>query len=308
MNNIVQAVTTASQQYLGRTLLILRKHSPEILVGTGLVAGLATVIMGSKATLSLEPVIADVEAKLDNRKSVRQNTTTEEYTSAAYTRDLAKIYAEASVAIAKIYTPTFLMGTTSVVCVLSAHGIMQRRNAALVVAYEAVERAYDAYRKRVIEEFGEDKDRDYRFGVVSGQTHTVTAEDGTKHRVTDVSIDATKVGSQYAKFFDESNPNWTKSPDMNLNYVITQQKYANQLLQVRGHVLLNDVYEALGFDRTPAGAVVGWVSADRGTVGDGYIDFGIFDAENTDKRAFVNGHERSILLDFNVDGVIYEMI
>lgn len=306
MNNILQLAANASQRYLGRTLLIVRKYSPEILTGVGIVGGVATVVMASKATLSLEPVINDLEAKVAQRKDVRKNTSAEEYSSVAYSRDLAKIYAEASLQIAKIYSPAFIMGAASTASILGAHGIMQRRNAALVVAYEAVERAYAAYRNRVVEEFGEDKDRDYRLGVVDGSQHTVTNEDGTRHRITDAEVDRNKLASQYAKFFDESNPNWSKSADMNLNFLLCQQKWMNDLLVARGHVLLNDVYDALGIPRTPAGAVVGWVYSNKD--GDGYVDFHIHELDNTEKRAFVNGFERSILLDFNVDGVVYNLI
>jgi hypothetical protein len=89
---------------------------------------------------------------------------------------------------------------------------------------------------------------------------------------------------------------------MNRLFVTCQQNYLNHVLQVRGHVFLNEAYDALGLERSTAGAVVGWVMGDNG---DNYIDFGIFEAQNA---RFVNGSERSILLDFNVDGVIYDKI
>ena len=51
-------------------------------------------------------------------------------------------------------------------------------------------------------------------------------------------------------------------------------------------------------------AVVGWVLGN----GDNCIDFGIWDSANEKARDFVNGREGAILLDFNVDGVIYDLI
>ena len=83
-----------------------------------------------------------------------------------------------------------------------------------------------------------------------------------------------------------------------------QQNFANDLLQARGHVFLNEVYDMLGIPRSQAGAVVGWVKE----FGDGYVDFGIFDGKTSQARSFVNGEERNILLDFNVAGVIYDLI
>lgn len=89
------------------------------------------------------------------------------------------------------------------------------------------------------------------------------------------------------------------------------QNQMNDKLKARGHVFLNEVYDALGFDRSEAGRLVGWVWNKDNTAmeaGDGYIDFSIFDGSDYAKRAFVNGDERFILLDFNIDGMIYDLI
>ena len=117
--------------------------------------------------------------------------------------------------------------------------------------------------------------------------------------------------SQYARFFDEANINWDKSPEQNMYFLKMVQNQMNDKLKARGHVFLNEVYDALGFDRSEAGQLVGWVWNNDNTAmeaGDGYIDFGIFDGNDCAKRAFVNGDERSILLDFNIDGMIYDLI
>ena len=85
----------------------------------------------------------------------------------------------------------------------------------------------------------------------------------------------------------------------------------NRKLDLNGYVFLNDVYRALGFESTPYGAVVGWYKSknmDEMSGRDGFVDFGIFNPDNERARAFVNGYERSILLDFNVDGIIYDLI
>ena len=84
-----------------------------------------------------------------------------------------------------------------------------------------------------------------------------------------------------------------------------QQTFFNDLLLSRGHLFLNEVYDQIGIDRTKAGQVVGWVVSKDG---DNFVDFGLFDGSTQEKRMFVNGHENSVLLDFNVDGVIYDKI
>lgn len=107
--------------------------------------------------------------------------------------------------------------------------------------------------------------------------------------------------SVYARCFDETNPEWTKSPDFNVAFISTVEHYMNHKLRANGFVFLNEVYEALGFARTSAGQLVGWLINSH--EGDGYIDFGI-----KRERVFYAGRESYIWLDFNVDGVIYEKI
>ena len=117
----------------------------------------------------------------------------------------------------------------------------------------------------------------------------------------------TKSYSQYAKFFDESCPDWTRNSEYNLMFLSLTEQKATAKLVSQGYLFLNDVYDMLGISRTKAGAVVGWIydKENPDHVGDNYVDFGIYDAKS---RRFVNGYETTILLDFNVDGLIFDKI
>ena len=110
--------------------------------------------------------------------------------------------------------------------------------------------------------------------------------------------------SPYSIFFDESNPNWTKDPEYNKTFLLHKQRYANDLLKSKGFLFLNDVLEMIGAERTRAGQVVGWIYDVKNPNGDNYVDFGIDNVYREANRRFVNGFERSVLLDFNVDGEI----
>lgn len=108
--------------------------------------------------------------------------------------------------------------------------------------------------------------------------------------------------STYARVFDESNVNWERSPEWTLMFLKNLQNYFNDCLQVRGHVFLNEVYDHLGFARTSAGTIVGWMRhGDVDGSGAGYIDFNIQPHAPEDKPHYE-------LLDFNVDGIIYDKI
>jgi hypothetical protein len=101
----------------------------------------------------------------------------------------------------------------------------------------------------------------------------------------------------HARSFDETNAYWEKKPEYNLLFLKNTQNYFNDLLNSRGHVFLNEVYDRLGFKRTPAGQVVGWLRSGKGA---GYIDFAIHDEQKSSTP--------SVSLDFNVDGIIYDQI
>jgi hypothetical protein len=165
----------------------------------------------------------------------------------------------------------------------------------------ALSESFKSYRKRVIADVGEDKDKEYRFGVTK-ELVQVTNEDGSKEMVERTVIDPTTV-SQYARFFDAGNPNWTRNPEMNLMFLRSQQNWANDLLHARGHVFLNEVYDMLGMPRSEPGCVVGWVDGH----GDSFIDFGFYNGVDSASRDFVNGFEKTVLLDFNVDGMIMDI-
>lgn len=282
-----------------RGWLLTKKFSPQILTGVGVVGVVTSGVLASKATLKLAPIVDEIKLGVEGAKDLKTSKTADEYSSTQYKKDVTHTYAIGAFEIVKLYGPAVTTMTLSIICLVSAQGIMHQRNAALAAAYKSIEQTFSEYRKRVIEEYGEDKDRDFRTGA-----REVEETDSEGNVTTVMHLDGSKT-SRYARYFDETNSNWEKKPEYNMLFLKSVQNYANDLLYVRGHVFLNDVYDRLGIDRTPEGAVVGWL---MGGTGDNYIDFNIYDYQSQAKRAFVNGNEDSILLDFNVDGIMYEQI
>lgn len=290
---------------LHRGLLYLKKYSPEILVATGLVGGAATVVMASQATLDLKNSTRGARTKVNNVKTRRTKRTTKEYTTLQYQRDLTGAYLNYAKDIADVYWKPAIVGTASVVCILSGTGLLRSRNAALAAAYSAIDQAYSKYREAVRKEFGEDKELEIAHNGTLEKC-MVEDEDGNKQEQNAVRVLDGVSYSPYAAFFDELNNNWEPNPNQNLFFLQSVEKYSNQLLRCRGHLFLNEVYDALGIERRPAGQIVGWLY--EKSDGDGYIDFGITRTDSRQALAFVNGDEPSILLDFNVDGPIFERI
>lgn len=277
---------------VGRTSLKVKSNSPHILFGAGVVGVVASTVLACRSTLKLEETLGSIQDDLEAAK----NVTVDGDGELIVRRDTAKAYAYGTLKLGKLYGPSIVIGAASIALLTGSHVQLSRRNTALTAAYTGLHQAYNEYRSRVQEHLGEEKELDLYHGV---KLETIEDENGKK-KVVKV-VDPNKL-TTYARFFDEVSPNWSKDPEINRLFVQCQQNYMNQLLQARGHVFLNEVYDALGIDRSTAGSVVGWVIGDEG---DNYVNFRMFDAGNS---AFVNGYERSILLDFNVDGVIYDKI
>lgn len=299
MKALTKYIPPSVTQAVGRQVLKGRKNSPTILFVGGIVGVVATTVLASRATLKLEGVLDDTQKNLDAAKQVSE-LGRKDYSDDDYKKDVIYIYARATTDVVKLYTPAVLVGFASIAALTGSHHILSKRNAGLTAAYAALDRAFGDYRKRVVDEYGIEKDREFRYELEDRKV--IRESDGKEVTVRRIGPNEP---SGYARFFDQLNPNWKNRPEYNLLFIKCQQNWANDVLKARGFIFLNEVYDNLGIEHSSSGAVVGWVIGDDG---DNYVDFGIFDGNNAGARDFVNGRNDSILLDFNVDGVIYDKI
>ena len=289
----------------------VEKHSPEILMGVGVVGVVATTVTACRATMKLNDILDECSETRDKIKSVQENPAYDDrYSDEDAQKDLTINYVETRVKIAKLYAPSVALGVLSVGCLVGSHSVMQKRNAALSAAYLTVDKSFKEYKQRVIDRVGEEVEKEIRYGIKAEEVvETVTDEDGNETTVTEtVKMMDPNLYSDYARFFDEASPYWQKDPEYNLVFLKAQQQYANDLLRAKGRLFLNDVYDMLGIEKTKAGQIVGWVYDPENPNGDNFVDFGIYDMSKERVRAFVNGYEATILLDFNVDGNIWDLM
>ena len=289
----------------------LKKHSPEILAVAGTVGVVASTVMACKATTKLHDVLEDSKNQVNQVHEVLENKSipAEKYSEEDGKKDIAVIYTQTTLKVVKLYAPSVILGALSLTSILTSNKILRKRNVALAAAYTAVDKGFKEYRANVIERFGKDLDRELRFNVKAKEIEeTVVNDNGEEETVKKVVNEATIGKSEYARFYDDGCKGWEKDPEYNLMFLRHVQDYLNDLLRTRGHVFLNEAYDQLGIPRTKAGAIVGWVYNEKNPVGDNYIDFGIYDPKDEKARDFVNGYERVILLDFNVDGPILDLI
>lgn len=295
----------------GKMGLKLKKHSPEIMVIGGVIGVVGSTVLACKATTKLSGILEESKENVDQIKDyVEENGYSEKYSEEDYRKDLAITYTKTAVKVAKIYAPAVILGTLSITSILAGHNITRIRNLALSAAYVAIDKSFKEYRARVVERFGEKLDKELRYNIKQGESEEIVRNDEGGEEVVKSTTEYADPNtySEYARFFDDGCLGWTKDPEANLTFLKQQQNYANDKLKRKGFLFLNDVYGMLGIQPTKAGQIVGWIYDEKNPIGDNFVDFGIYDINRPKNRDFVNGYERVILLDFNVDGNILDMI
>ncbi len=306
-------INTISKTY-NKVNFGIKKHSPEILIVAGVVGTVASAVMACKATTKISVIMEKTKEDIDVIHNCMGNIETssdegtDEYTINDGKKDLAIVYVQTGMKLVKLYSPSIVLGALSLACIITSNNILRKRNIALAAAYATVDKSFKNYRKRVIERFGETVDRELKYNIKAKKfVETVMDENGEEKTVeTTLNVVDPNAYSEYARFYDDGCKGWEKDPEYNLSFLRAQQQFANDRLKAYGYLFLNDVYDMLGIPRTKAGQVVGWIYDIDKPNGDNFVDFGIYEMDREANRNFVNGYERTILLDFNVDGYILD--
>lgn len=328
-------ITKNMTRAFGKAGLTCKKYAPEALVIAGIVGVVTSAVMACKATTKVNDIIEETKENTHDLHLVATAAGLEEstdefsnedirkidilsekedvknYTAQDLKKDTTIIYAQTAIRFIKLYGPSVVLGALSITSILASNNILRKRNVALAAAYATVDKGFKEYRSRVVERFGKDMDRELKYNIKAKEIEETTKNAKGKEKTVKKSIEVADVNehSDYARFFDELCTGWKRDAEYNLMFLKHQQNYANEKLQKQGYLFLNDVYDMLGIPKTKAGQVVGWIYDEaHPDIYDNFVDFGIYDLYNEKARDFVNGREKSILLDFNVDGNILDLI
>lgn len=287
-----------------KAVMKLKKHSPEILVVAGIAGTVVSAVLACKATTKAAEILDETKGTLD---TIHEGMETgaingQEYTTDDGKKDTVVVYAQTGMKLAKLYGPAIILGTLSITSILASNNILRKRNVALGAAYAAIDKSFKEYRGRVIERFGDQVDTELKYGIKAKKFEEIEVdpETGKEKKVKKtVMVADPNLQSDYAVYFDSKSRNYETNPDYNRMFLKAQQAFANDKLQTRGHLFLNEVLDDLDLPRTPAGQIVGWTKDGP----DGYVNFRIVEVE----RETEDGrHEPALLLDFNVEGNIWE--
>lgn len=299
----LKSLVNAATSKVGQQLLTAKQHSPSLMFAAG-VAGIGvTVVLACRSTLKVEEVLDELEKNLE-----KVDTVAEAGLSTKNDQHRARVasYVRATTRLAKLYGPALVVGGISIALLTGSHITLKNRLAGTTAALAAVHKTFNAYRERVVNELGIEKDREFRYGV-DIEENLVEGENGPEVVYERKAKDG---DSMYARWFNcDTSRDWSPNVENNILKLRATQDYANHRLNAKGYVLLNDVYEALGMTPTSAGSQTGWLK-DNPRGGDGFVDLGCWSDKDMD--AFSNfmwrGRASAVLIDPNVDGEIWRSI
>lgn len=317
--------TLAIKQFVNKGVFALKKNSPTILVASGIVVGIAGTVTACRATTKLNDILEETKTNVDLiHKSVGDESLSQEYTEEDAKKDLVITYTQTGVKIAKLYAPAVALGAVSIGCILKSHDILNKRNVALAAAYATIDKGFKEYRNRVVDRFGERVDKELKYGIKAKKvTETVVDEETGKEKKVKKTVDTVDSFddvSSYARYFEEytrdakgnviKNPAWEPNGELNLKFLLIQQKLAQQILEEKGYIKLNDVYTMLCLPESQAGSVMGWrYDKNDPELSKTVVDFGIFDSsDNFSDFVYDNEGNEAILLDFHVTHNVYDTL
>lgn len=296
----------------------LKKHSPEILFVLGVAGVVVGTVKACKATTKLSATLNAHKEELDAIHTASEEgvistldkngvAIDEEYTEKDAKKDTTIVYTKMGLDVVKLYAPAVIITALSIAALTTSHMILKSRNLSIATAYAALDKSYKDYRQRVKDRFGPEIEQEIRYNIqTKAVEHTVLDENGeVVDKIPETAVKSFKglAASEYTKIFDECNPNWQRDATFNREWLEIQQNVANNKLENRGYLFLNDVLEALGYEPTKAGQVVGWLYDKHDKNKQDIVDFGMYQLD-TAHQNFLDGFEKSVLLDFNVRGII----
>jgi len=291
------------------------QHSPEILLGTSIAAGVGATVTGCIAMTKMDAINAKHREILD---TFHRGTNDEDKETPEYKRAITKEYGRYGLDIAKTWAPcvglTLLSGTAA----LGSFKIVNKRLMMAETAFVGVTKAFERYRDNVIEDQGLEKDQYYATNGALKKKQELIAKGKYKEKEVPVSKDPnvmcndlTRVDDIFHYYFTEDTVkggNYSRNPFYNMRLLCQTQTMFDDRLKNDGIVFLDDIYQYLGLDMKTLLAeraqdrTYGWVLdcyTEDGMPNDQHVLFGIYEYNDTQHRLFRSGEINDVMLHFN---------
>ncbi|MBP5564185.1 MAG: hypothetical protein J6X45_00510, partial [Lachnospiraceae bacterium] len=162
-----------------------KEDAPAIYLALGIIGFGATVVLACKATPKVKEIMdehskhmSDINVTLAKCASDDPSYKETEYTEQDAKKDKFIFAVKTGGALFNNYAPAIVVGGLSIASFLASYKILNARYIAASSVAAAVSEAFRSYRKRVVDEFGEEVDRHLYFGTEKAKIIELK-EDGT---------------------------------------------------------------------------------------------------------------------------------
>lgn len=156
-----------------------------------------------------------------------------------------------------VYIPTITLGSITIMCVLSANMLNNKKQASIAGAYTLLNKTYNQYRDKIKELYGDDVDRDIidDITIEKAEEVNVYADNFVSNSSLNVNTD-----KNYLLFYDSFSNRIFEST---MEQVLIAEYSINRNFVLRGVALLNEFYEFLGLSETDSGDSLAWTIEDE---------------------------------------------
>lgn len=319
MLTLIKNAPKAVVKTAGKTMWLLKKAKPQILVGGGIVVATGAFVLAIVNARKIDKTIEESNAKVDEIEQKKNDISNAANLSDAekkaqmkmVEKELNKARAEAAWKMFVLLGVPTIAFAGGIAMTIGGHKILLARFGQLSASFAALQESYQRYRQMNIQEHGEECDRRYRYGIVDtieGES-MVTDENGKEKQVkTQLPVVDTDAATDIYcfEFSQRTSRKCPRGPIDIIAFLRAQEKYWNTFMHGTGKpVTLSMVLEDLGIDVDPDDPrmdyilIAGWRPNGDG---DNQIDFGIMRAVN---KPVLNLESDVVYLNFNCDGNIY---
>lgn len=223
------------KQLLTKTGRTITKNSPLILTVTGVVGLGATALFTYKSRKRIDEIVTRIEEDNDNNIEINRFEVG---------RDL----------LGALALPITL-GLLSTSAIVLSYKIQNTRILGLAGALATVTAEHEYYKNKYKKQHGEEEYTTFYTPTESTAVSTTDAKGKTKEVIEEVKKEVPSIGGEW---FDKSAEYTSDNHDYNLAYVNSVKEKLELRMFQRGFLLMNEVREQFGFERTRSGALLGW--------------------------------------------------
>lgn len=258
---------TGINKFIKNAQRVIVKHSPEILTGIGIAGMVTSTVLAVKATPKALSLIEEEREcrEIDIKNGIEEGVLPVDISP----KDMVKL-------CWKCYIPAAITGVVSAACIIGASAVNNKRNAVLATAYTLSETALTEYREKVVEQIGEEKEREVRDSIARDKV--------AKHPVSPNEVIFTGKGKTlfyetlFGRYFE-----------FDIDKLKKIENELNRRMRSEMHISLNEFYYEVGLDEVEAGHDIGW------DIDNGYIEI---EFSPTMLEKPINGYETCIAISF----------